>query len=52
MEKSELSTLQFDEYNEQFYWILWVVLGLLLLEGFLLDRRNPRLRKFNIFEKN
>ena len=52
MEKSELSTLQFDEYNEQFYWILWVVLGLLLLEGFLLDRRNPRLRKFSIFEKN
>ena len=51
MEKSELSTLRFDEYNEQFYWILWVVAGLLLLEGLLLDRRNPRLRKFNIFEK-
>ena len=51
MEKSELSTLRFDEYNEQFYWILWVVLGLLLVESLLLDRRNPRLRKFNIFEK-
>ena len=51
MEKSELSTLRFDEYNEQFYWILWVVLALLLIEGLLLDRRNPRLRKFNIFEK-
>ena len=51
MEKSELSTLRFDEYNEQFYWILWVVLGLLLIEGLLLDSRNPRLRKFNIFEK-
>ena len=51
MEKTELSTLRFDEYNEQFYWILWVALGLLLLEGLLLDRRNPRLRKFNIFEK-
>ena len=51
MEKSELSTLRFDEYNEQFYWILWVALGLLLLEGLLLDRRNPKLRKFNIFEK-
>ena len=51
MDKSELSTLRFDEYNEQFYWILWVVLGLLLIEGLLLDRRNPRLRKFNIFEK-
>jgi Ca-activated chloride channel family protein len=50
MEKSELSTLHFDEYNEQFYWILWVALALLLLESLLLDRRNPRLRIFNIFE--
>ena len=52
MEKSERSTLTFDEYNEQFHWILWIVLALLLLEGLLLDRRNPRLRKFDIFEKN
>ena len=51
MEKSELSTLRFDEYNEQFDWILWVALALLLLEGVLLDRRNPRLRRFNIFER-
>ena len=51
MEKSELSTLRFDEYNEQFDWILWVALVLLLLEGLLLDRRNPRLRRFNIFER-
>lgn len=50
MEKSERSTLSFDEYNEQFHWILWIVLGLLLLEGLLLDRRNPKLRRFNIFE--
>jgi Ca-activated chloride channel family protein len=50
MEKSELSTLHFDEYNEQFYWILWVALALLLLESLLLDRRNPLLRRFNIFE--
>ena len=51
MEKSELSTLRFDEYNEQFYWILWVALALLLMEVLLLDRQNPRLRKFNIFDK-
>ena len=50
MEKSERSTLTFDEYNEQFHWLLWIALALLLLEGLLLDRRNPRLRKFNIFE--
>jgi Ca-activated chloride channel family protein len=51
MEKTELSTLSFDEYNEQFYWLLWIVLGLLILEGLLLDRRNPRLRKFDIFNR-
>ena len=51
MEKSEHVTLRFDEYNEQFDWLLWVALCLLLLEGLLLDRRNPKLRKFNIFEK-
>lgn len=51
MEKSERSVLRFEEYNEQFYWILWVAIALLLIEMLLLDRRNPRLRRFNIFEK-
>lgn len=50
MEKSERSTLTFDEYNEQFHWLLWIALSLLLIEGLLLDRRNPRLRRFNIFD--
>lgn len=48
---SEIVTLHYDEHNEQFVWILWVVFALLILEGLLLDRRNPKLRKFNIFEK-
>ena len=51
LEKSELTVLRFAEYNEQFVWILWVALVLLLLEGLLLDRRNPKLKRFNIFEK-
>lgn len=51
MEKSEHVSLRFEEYNEQFVWILWVALVLLLIEGLLLDRRNPRLRRFNIWEK-
>lgn len=50
MEKSESSQLSFEEYNEQFHWIVWIALALLLLEGLLLDRRNPKLRRFNIFE--
>jgi Ca-activated chloride channel family protein len=51
LEKTEQTNVRFDEYNEQFIWILWVAFALLLLEALLLDRRNPRLRKFNIFEK-
>ena len=50
MEKSERSTMRFEEYNEQFYWLLWVAIALLVLEGLLLNRRNPRLKRFNIFE--
>ena len=50
MEKSERSTMRFEEYNEQFYWLLWVAIALLVLEGLLLDRRNPRLKRFNLFE--
>ena len=51
LEKTEQTNVRFDEYNEQFIWILWVAFALLLLEALLLDRRNPKLRKFNIFEK-
>lgn len=51
MERGEHTTLRFEEYNEQFYWIVMVAIILLILEALLLDRRNPRLRRFNIFEK-
>ena len=44
------TALEFEEYDEGFYWVLWIAIALLLLEGLLLDRRNPKLRRFNIFE--
>ena len=49
LEKGELTSLRFEEYNEQFQWILAIAAVLLLLEALLLHRRNPKLRKFNIF---
>ena len=49
MEKGELTSLRFEEYNEQFQWILAIAAVLLLLEALLLPRRNPKLKKFNIF---
>lgn len=49
MEKSELSTIRYEEYNEQYQYPLVVALVLLLLEFTILSRRNPRLRRFDIF---
>ncbi len=51
LEKSEMTTLRFEEYNEQFHYLLWVALALLLVEFALLDRKNPLLSRFNIFDK-
>ena len=51
MEKSELSTVRYEEYNEQYQYLLAVALVFLLLDNFILSRRNPRLRKFNIFRE-
>ncbi len=49
MERSEQTSLQFDEYNEQFAVLLWIAFALLVLDAIILDRRNPKLRRFNIF---
>ena len=51
MEKSELSTIRYEEYNEQYQYFLAVALALLLLDSFILSRRNPRLKRFNIFRE-
>lgn len=51
MERGETTSLRFEEYNEQFPWLIAAALVLLLLESLLLDRRNPRLKRFNIFRE-
>lgn len=51
LEKSEMTALRFEEYNEQFHYLLWIALALLLVEFLLLDRKNPLLARFNIFDK-
>ncbi len=52
MEQSELSTVRFEEYNEQYQYLLLAALVLLLAEFLLLDRRNPLLAHLNIFREN
>ena len=49
MEQAELSALKFEEYNEQFPVALWIAFALLVLEVFVLDRKNPVLSRFDIF---
>ncbi len=51
MEKSELSTVRFEEYNEQYQYLVAIALALLLLDTLVLARRNHRLRRFNIFRE-
>lgn len=51
MEQTELSTLRFEEFNEQFQYLLGAALLLLLIEFLLLDRRNPLLAHLNIFRE-
>ena len=51
MEQSELSTVRFEEYNEQFQYLIAIAFALLLVEFWLLDRRNLLLARFNIFRE-
>jgi Ca-activated chloride channel family protein len=51
MEKTELSTVRFEEYNEQYPLLVAIALVLLLVEFLLLDRRNPVLKHLNIFRE-
>lgn len=51
MEKSELTTIRFEEYNEQYQYLIAAAMLLLLADVLILSRRNPRLRRFNIFRE-
>lgn len=50
-EKKQLATTAFEDYNEQYQYVLAVVLALLLLEGLIISRRNRLLDRFNIFNR-
>ncbi|MFR9603437.1 MAG: VWA domain-containing protein [Rikenellaceae bacterium] len=50
MEKGDLSTIQFEEYNEQFQYMLAIALLLLIFDLSILGYKNPALERFNIFK--
>ena len=52
MEQSELLTVRFEEYNEQFQYLIAVAFALLLVEFWLLDRRNSLARSLRSHQPN
>lgn len=50
MKKQEIEGTVFSEYNDQFQVVAAIVLLLLVLEFILMERRNRRLSKINLFE--
>lgn len=51
MEKTELSVVRFEEFDEQYPLPLAIGIVLLIIELLLLDRRNPLLAHLNIFRE-
>lgn len=49
MQKTELSTVRFEEYNEQYQYFLGLALLLLFIEFFVLDRAQPAARTLQYF---
>ena len=49
MEKSELSSREYSEYNDQFPLFLSLALALIILDFLILDRKNKWLRNFRLF---
>lgn len=48
--KADVETQVFTEFDEQFVAVAWMVLGLLVVEMLLLERKNPLLRNIRLFK--
>ncbi|MFI3315493.1 MAG: VWA domain-containing protein [Rikenellaceae bacterium] len=51
LESKEFSSMAFDDYNEQFQFILALALLLLLIEFLVLERKNKFIAKLTLFNK-
>ena len=49
MNKSELDSKVYSEYNEQFQTLAWIALILLIVDFLTLDRKNRIFRKVKLF---
>jgi len=51
MEKTEINSREYSEYNDQFPLFLYIGLALIVLDFMILDRKNKWLRNFRLFGK-
>jgi len=49
MQKTEIDSREYSEYNDQFPLFLWLTLAMILLDFLVLDRKNKWLRNFRLF---
>ncbi len=49
MEKSEIEAKVYSEYDDQFQWLAWLALAVLVLEIFILERKNRYLKNVKLF---
>jgi Ca-activated chloride channel family protein len=47
--KADVETTVYTEYDEQFAILAWIILALVLIEIFICESSNPKLRKFKLF---
>ncbi len=50
MEKTEFDAKVYSDYEDQFQWLAWIILGLLVVEIFILDKKNKIFSKIKIFD--
>ena len=50
LEKTEIESRVYSEYEEQFPVIIWIVLGLLILELIILERKNKWFKNISLFK--
>lgn len=48
--KADMETTTYSEYNEQFMVMAWIAFILLLIEMLVMVKKNPRIKKFNLFD--
>jgi Ca-activated chloride channel family protein len=50
LDKEEIETKVYSEYEEQFPYLIWIALGFLLVEFFIFEKKSRLFRKFKPFD--